>query len=165
MPGYTVEGLPDEITAAARTTMRSPQYGHPAVKEIAAGTGPCRACLEPFIVGAEERLLFTYRPDGGNGSLGAPGPVFIHARSCTRYHAHRFPPALATLHVIVEARAAGNRVPFAQRVPGTDVDALIEQLFEDDDVDYINVRHGEAGCHIVRIDRAEVDARVAMAAL
>jgi hypothetical protein len=153
MSMYYIAGLADEITDAVRNTMRSPQFGHPVSKEIATGTGPCRACLEPFRVGAEERLLFTYRPEGGDGNLAAPGPVFIHARRCVRYAGDRFPATLASFPVIVEARASGNRVPVAHRTQGSDVDELVEQLMTDANVEYVYIRHGEAGCHIARIDR------------
>jgi hypothetical protein len=128
------------------------------MKEIATGTGPCRACLEPFRVGAEERLLFTYRPDAGNGSVAAPGPVFIHVRPCTRYAATRFPAALESFELIVEARASGNRVPVAHRATGNEVNELIGQLFADANVEYVYIRHGEAGCHIARVTREPVGA-------
>jgi hypothetical protein len=153
MSVYYVAGLSDEITAEVRTSMRSPQFGHPVSREIATGTGPCRACLNPFRVGVEERLLFTYRPDAGPGSLAAPGPVFIHARQCTRYVADHFPTALASFALIVEARARNNRVPLAHRATGSEIDKLVEQLFADPDVDYVYIRHGDAGCHIARIQR------------
>ena len=100
--------------------------------------------------------MFTYRPEAGAGGLGAPGPVFIHAHSCPRYSADRFPPALADFDVIVEARAGDNRVPVAHRARGADVDALLEQMLADPDVESVNVRHGTAGCHIVRITRRPV---------
>jgi hypothetical protein len=153
MTAYHVLGLDDTITGEVRSTMRSPQYGHPATLEVAAGTGPCRACLEPFRVGEEERVLFTFRPDAGTGSLAAPGPVFIHARTCERYRGTRFPPALSDFELIAEARAGGNRVPVAREVRGAHVEAIIEMLLADADVEYVNVRHAKAGCHVARVSR------------
>lgn len=153
MSEYHVLGLDDVITHEVRRTLRSPQYGHAALVELAAGTGPCRACLHPFRVGEEERVLFTYRPDGGTDGLGAPGPVFIHAQDCERYRGSRFPPALSGFEVILEARSAGNRVPYAQHASGADVDRVIDALLADADVEYVNVRHATAGCHIARVER------------
>ena len=74
MEDYHVLGLSDELTREVRQTLRAPEYGHPVLRELAGGTGPCRACLEQFNVGHEERLLFTYRPAGGDGHLERPGP-------------------------------------------------------------------------------------------
>jgi hypothetical protein len=153
MSEYHIQGLADDVTDEVRRTMRSPEYGHPAILEVAKGTGPCRACLEPFRAGEDERLLFTYRPEGGNGTIGAPGPVFIHARSCTQYRGSTFPAALHAFPVIIEARAGDNRVPVAHAGTGADADAILTRLFTDSDVDFVHVRHGEAGCHMLRVDR------------
>jgi hypothetical protein len=153
MTNYYILGFPDNVTGEVRRTLRSPEYGHPVVRELATGTGPCRACLGPFRVGEEERLLFTYRPAGGSGTLGAPGPVFIHARECAQYRGTSFPRALHFLPLLVEARAGENRIPQAQRASGADIDVILAHLLADPEVEYVHVRHGEAGCHIARVDR------------
>ena len=57
--------IPASLAEAARIDARSPQYGHPAHRELAKGTGPCRLCLQTFRVGEEHRLLFTYDPVAG----------------------------------------------------------------------------------------------------
>lgn len=150
---YHISGLDDALTEEVRRTMLSPEYGHPAVRELARGTGPCRACLQLFRVGSEERLLFTYRPEERNGTVGAPGPVFIHAERCARYSSTMFPTDLYSLPLIIEARAADHRIPRAHRVSGAEADAALESLFTDPDVEYVEIRHGEAGCHIARVSR------------
>ena len=45
MRPYRIHGIPDALAAGVRTSMRSPQYGHPAHAELAGGYGPCRLCL------------------------------------------------------------------------------------------------------------------------
>ena len=35
--GIMIRGLPDALTTAVRQTLRSPEYGHPVVREVAAG--------------------------------------------------------------------------------------------------------------------------------
>lgn len=153
MSRYYILGLDDSLTDNVRKTMLSPDYGHPVVRELAKGTGPCRSCLRQFDVGAEERLLFTYRPQGGSGTLGAPGPVFIHSERCTQYRGEAFPEDLHSLPVILEGWASDNRLPTARRVQGADADVALAQLFADPDVEHVHVRHGEAGCHIARVSR------------
>ena len=150
---FHVLGLPDDICRTVRETMLAPEYGHSAVREMARGTGPCRACLDVFRVGEEERLLFTYRPPGDEGTLGAPGPVFIHARSCPRFRDSGFPPGLRELPLLFEGRASGNRVLLARRATGASIDAVVAELLSNPQVDYLHVRHGEAGCHIARVGR------------
>lgn len=148
-----IRGLADDLTTAVRQTLRSPEYGHPVLREVASGTGPCRACLSLFVVGVDERLLFTYRPAETDGSLGAPGPVFIHAEPCPRYEGTTFPPALRSLPLLLEARAGQNRVLASRRVTGDEVDGAIAAMLADPAVTSLYVRHGEAGCHIARVER------------
>lgn len=150
---FEVTGIPESVAHEVRTTLRSPEYGHPAVREVARGTGPCRSCLRLFAVGEEERLLFTWRPANRNGTLGAPGPVFIHADPCTRYRSESFPPELRVLPLLLEGRAGGNRILAAHAVTGPAIDDALEALLVNPAVEFIDVRHGEAGCHITRIDR------------
>jgi hypothetical protein len=152
---FQISGLPEQLTREVRQTLRSPEYGHPAVREVAKGTGPCRACLNTFLVGQDERLLFTYRPPSGGGTLGAPGPVFIHAEDCGRYQADTFPPGLRALPLFVEARASGNRILSGQAVHGEHVDAVLEEMLADATVDFLHLRHGEAGCFVARVDRVD----------
>ena len=88
---FVIRGIPQDIADEVRRTRRSPGYGHPAHEELAAGTGPCRCCLRTFVPGRDRRLLFTWRPRSPEGSLMAPGPVFIHADHCEAYAADGFP--------------------------------------------------------------------------
>ena len=154
MTAYYISGLADDFTEEVRRTMKSPEYGHPAHQEVAGGTGPCRACLEQFRVGEEERILFTYRPASERGNLGAPGPVFIHARSCQQYRGSSFPPGLKSLPLLIEGVARDSRVPETRRVTGEEIDAALNELLANPDVEYLHVRHGEAGCHIARVNRS-----------
>jgi hypothetical protein len=158
MADYHMLGLSDELTREVRQTLRAPEYGHPVLRELAGGTGPCRACLEQFKVGQEERLLFTYRPAGGNGTLGAPGPVFIHASACRQYRGTGFPSGLRSLPLLIEAWVCGNRISAARMVSGKEVDGVLAEFFADPQVDYLHVRHGEAGCHIARVGRGGLPA-------
>jgi len=146
-------GLSDALTREVRETSLSPGYLHPVLCETARGTGPCRACLEQFQVGKEERLLFTYRPTSRDGMLGAPGPVFIHARDCRQFRGTAFPPGLLSLPLLVEAWATGNRIHSARQATGSEVDRVVRELLEDPDTAYLHVRHGEAGCHIASVER------------
>src|SRR5918994_6930866 len=109
MHSYRIQGIPESIATAARTTMRSPQYGHPAHVEVATGYDPCRLCLQTFTVGADERLLFTYQPFTDSAALPAPGPVFIHREPCRRYDDIGLPEALRPLPLVVEGYARAVR--------------------------------------------------------
>src|SRR4051794_36440984 len=102
MTEFRFQGIPDELAAEVRQTMRAPGYGHPAHRELARGYGPCRLCLRTFAIGEEERILFTYQPFCDARSLPAPGPVFIHCVPCTRYDSLELPPDFRSLPLVFE---------------------------------------------------------------
>jgi len=150
----TVRGVPQEIADEVRRTRRAPGYGHPAHQEIARGTGPCRCCLRTFVPGRDSRLLFTFRPRSEEGSLMAPGPVFIHADHCEAWAGSGFPDGLRTLPLAFEARASGSRVVgLMTDEPGT-AETQIEKLFAEQGAEWLHLRHADAGCFIARVDRA-----------
>lgn len=150
---FTVRGIPQDVADEVRRTRSSPGYGHPAHQELARGTGPCRCCLKPFVVGHDERLLFTYRPPG-DASLMAPGPVFIHANHCVAFAGAGFPAALRALPLAFEARLPGSRVAALLARPGGCAEEQIEALFDEHAASWLQVRHAEAGCFIALVERA-----------
>ena len=152
---YRVRGIPDSVATAVRSTLRSPQYGHPAHLEVATGYGPCRLCLRTFTVGTDERLLFTYQPFSDPVALPAPGPVFIHREACERYDTQDVPEDLRPLPLVVEAYGDAGMLVLQRRVGPEGVDAVIEEMFRLPSTRYAHLRNGEAGCFIARVDRAE----------
>jgi hypothetical protein len=151
---YTVRGVPQEIADEVRRTRRAPGYGHPAHLEVAGGTGPCRCCLRTFVPGKDQRLLFTYRPRSEDGSLMAPGPVFIHAEHCEAYSGEGFPDGLRSLPLAFETRASGSRVIGLVSKPVASPDQQIERMLKSGEAEWLHLRHAEAGCYIARVDRA-----------
>ncbi len=153
MISYQIVGLPDHVAEEARRTRRSPGYGHPVHQELAMGTGPCRSCLELFEVGAEDRLLLTYQPNCGEHTLGAPGPVFIHAEACQRYEGSRVSEGLAQISLLVEGRTKDGRTLRSTPTHGNEADRVIRECLSRPEIDFVLLRHGEAGCFISRVDR------------
>jgi len=157
---YRTVPISASLAEAARRERRSPQYGHPAHVEVAAGYGPCRLCLDTFRVGAEERLLFTYNPFDGLDRFPAPGPVFVHAVGCSPFAAPSgFAESLRELPLVLEGYAAGRWVVAREPVVHGDVEGAVSRIFAHAAVEYIHVRNAEAGCYIARLERVEsVDA-------
>jgi hypothetical protein len=153
MSAFQIHGIADSVAAEVRDTMRAPQYGHPAHREIAQGTGPCRQCLRTFAVGCDERILFTYQPFDEPGSLPSPGPVFIHADACERYESGALPQDWRELPLVFEAYETGGRLIARRRCAPGATDAEVEDLFEQTRASYIHVRNGEAGCFMARVIR------------
>jgi hypothetical protein len=154
-PKFSIRAIPDEISAAARNTRKSPQYGHPAHVEVAGGTGPCRQCLSTFDVGKENRILFTYNPFDGLDPYPSPGPIFVHETPCATYSPRdKFPDTLRSLPLVFEGYGSDRWVTVREKVIDGAAEAAITRIFDQPDVEYIHVRHGEAGCFIAHINRA-----------
>ena len=155
MRTYRFQGIPDSIAAAARESMKSPQYGHPAHAEVATGYGPCRLCLETFRVGTEERLLFTYQPFSDPSALPAPGPVFIHREPCERYDGSTLPQALRPLPLALEGYGADGRLMAQRRIGTVTFEAVLQEVFEPADVQYVanmNLASTARGLRLLQVD-------------
>ncbi len=152
MTTYRIRALDQQIADDVRRTRRAPDYGHPAHVEVATGTGPCRLCLRPFEVGAEERLLFTYNPFPG-GATPSPGPVFVHPGSCGRYDGDGFPKELASIPLLLEGYDGGGMALVRRKVTG-DPSGPVEDVLASAGVSYAHLRHAKAGCFIARVERA-----------
>src|SRR5260370_7360413 len=85
MSSFRVVAIASEVAEQVRNTGKSPNYGFPAHREVAAGRAPCRHCLKLIQKGQEELLLFTYDPFRELGEPPLPGPVYIHAEECARH--------------------------------------------------------------------------------
>jgi hypothetical protein len=153
MSRFRVLPVPATVVDEARSSRRSPQYGHPAHVEVATGTGPCRSCLAPFALGAEERLLFTYDAFSGVDAYPEPGPIFVHVERCTPHDGDGFPAGLRGLPLTFEAFGAERwmlrREHLGERAP----EPLLEELLDLAGVSYVNIRNHEAGCFIARVER------------
>jgi hypothetical protein len=150
---FRITSIPQDVADEVRRARRSPGYGHPAHAEVSGGTGPCRCCLRPFVPGVERRLLFTYRPPGRSDCLTAPGPVFIHEEHCVAWAGEGFPDALRALPLAFEARASHGRVTALSSCQDSTVEVQISRLLAQPEVEWLHVRHAEAGCFIGVVDR------------
>lgn len=154
MSRYRVIALGTETAETVRATLRSPQYGHPAHVETAAGFGPCRYCLGTFREGSENRILFTHNSFSGTRMTPQPGPVFIHQDACRRYDGDGFPPELLKLELLFEGfDHVGRVIESDTPQPGGAEDA-VTRILSVRRVVFINIRNARAGCFVARIERA-----------
>jgi hypothetical protein len=153
LTGFRVLPIDPMLVENVRSTLKSTQYGHPAHVEVAAGYGPCRACLKQFRAGEEDRILFTYNPFAGLDEYPSPGPVFIHAESCPSYNEPtRFPDELRSLPLTLEAYGDHRWIIARERPSENEIEASVDRLLKIKGVRYVHVRNTEAGCYIARIE-------------
>ena len=154
MATFIVRPVAREITEQVRSTRRAPQYGHPVHEELARGTGPCRECLRPFTIGAENRLLFTYSPFDA-AALPQPGPIFVHADACEPYRGAGYPDGLRGMPIVAQSYHIDRTIAEPRALSTGDETALLAGLLDDPSVQFVHLRHAEAGCFIARVERAE----------
>lgn len=155
MASYRVIAVAKNVADQVRRTLKAPDYGHPAHTEVAGGYGPCRECLRTFHVGQENRILFTYNPFRDIEKLPLPGPVFIHEQSCDPYPEDEGYPADLRGHAaIFNAYSTGQKLLEQIFLSAKeDKEKALAELFHRPDVDYVEVRDGEAGCFDFRAER------------
>jgi hypothetical protein len=154
MYSFQAVAISSKVAEHVRATGKSPNYGFPAHRELAAGRAPCRHCLKLIEPGREELLLFTHDPFRELGEPPLPGPVYIHAEECPRYAGSDAIPSeyrgrLLTLEGYGEGRALLREV---RTRDGSEL-AAAEEMFRDERVRYAHVRSTEAGCFLFRLER------------
>ncbi len=154
MQNVRIVAIDTEIAEQVRATLKAPGYGFPAHLEVAEDSAPCRHCLGA-IAPRDRRILFTYDRFTGKESLPQPGPVYIHADGCQRYPENGgFPEELRNSPRNLEAYARGRKLKGQEYVADGRFEPVIEKLFADRDVDYLQVNSTTAGCFTFRIERA-----------
>lgn len=153
MQNVRIVAIATEVAEQVRTTLKAPVYGFPAHLEVAEDTAPCRHCLRT-IAAKDRRILFTYDRFTGKETLPQPGPVYIHADGCQRYpETGGFPDELRDSPRTVEAYASGRKLKTQEYVADGRFEPVIDKLFADRDVDYLQINSTTAGCFTFRIER------------
>jgi len=153
MQNVRIVAIETKIADQVRASLKAPVYGFPAHLEVAEDGAPCRHCLRT-IAPKERRILFTYDRFTGKESLPQPGPVYIHAEGCQRYpETGGFPEELRNSPRTVEAYARGRRLKAQEYVADGRFEPVIEKLFANSDVEYLQINSTTAGCFTFRIER------------
>lgn len=154
MNQFKVVSIPTEVAQYVREHRKSPVYGFPAHKEIAAGRAPCRHCLQLIHINEEELLLFTYDPFRQVGAPPLPGPVYLHAEECARHETDRvFPEVYRGRLLTFDAYGADGALEKTKYVTNGGEEEIANDLFAIPEVQYIHVRSTEAGCFLFRLER------------
>jgi hypothetical protein len=154
MSSFHAVAIPTEIADSVRATMKSPQYGFPAHRELAAGRAPCRHCLQLVKSNEEELILFTMDAFQGQNVPPSPGPVYIHAKECARYVGQGGIPETYRGRLLTLEAFGPNRKMLAEvRVSNSNEERIAEELLANPEVEYVHVRSTEAGCYLFRIER------------
>jgi hypothetical protein len=154
MSSFHAVAIPTEIADLVRSTMKSPKYGFPAHREVAAGRAPCRHCLEIIRLHEEELLLFTMDAFYGLNVPPSPGPVYVHVERCARFEGNGGIPAPYRGRLLtLEAFGSDRKLIAEVRATDSEEENIAEELFRNAAVKYVQVRSTEAGCYLFRLER------------
>jgi hypothetical protein len=158
MKNFKIVPLSSDYANKIRTTGQD-DFGHPVVRQIAKGFGPCRVSLKPFQVGVDERLLISHSPFEIDNAFNQPGPVFIHSKEVEPYgDIYNFPKEIKADKVHFPISLIGyskdQKMVFTKLVGDADIDELIVKIFDTEPkVEYLHARNAEACCFICKIER------------
>lgn len=149
--------MPTE-TANALRTGGPDAYGAKPERKISDGDGvPCRHCLENVGAG-EEYLVLAYRPFPTPQPYAETGPIFLHAKACTRAGEGEALPELfmRTKEYIVRGYGPDDRIVYGTGAvtPTTDIPDYASSLLARDDIAYVHMRSAKNNCYQCRIERA-----------
>ena len=131
-------------------------YGNPAERAISDGAGvPCRSCLHDVPRG-QEYLILAARPFTTLQPYAETGPVFLCAAACTPWAGAGVPSILTTSpDYLLKGYCSAERIIYGTgRVVAADqISAVAEQLFENAQLAYVDVRSARNNCFQTRITR------------
>src|SRR5262245_34524950 len=131
--------------------------GQTPERHFSSGPGiPCRHCLEPVAAG-EPYLVLAHRPFPAPQPYAEQGPIFLHARACTRHvESGALPRMLASPSYLIRGYGGDHRIVYGsgEIVPTANIVAAAETLFGDARIAYIHVRSASNNCFQCRLERA-----------
>jgi Protein of unknown function (DUF1203) len=150
---FRIIPLPTEIAEAARRAVNTGASDHAMVTADSPGSCPCRHCLRWANPG-ERVILFPYSAIPSGYPYSETGPIFVHAEKCNRYTlADEYPAAFRNGRVF-RGYDSNYKIIDAKVVNGTEPEAVIQELFHNSDVAFVDVRSVTHGCFTFRVQRA-----------
>jgi hypothetical protein len=149
---YRVVPLPGEVAMAARRAAEAGASDHAIISVTSPNEAPCRHCLRWAQPG--EQVGYSPTPRRAGATLYGGGPIFVHAAPCERYQAtDEFPAAFREGRVIRAYDRQQNMIA-GEIAGGREPETVIEKLFENPEIEFIQVRSADRGCYTFRIERA-----------
>lgn len=150
---FHIVPLPAEIADAARRAVNAGAADHALITVDSTESSPCRRCLR-WAQPGERVVLFPYSAIPAGHPYSETGPIFVHADDCQPYSATNEYPADFRNGRVFRAYDSNFNIIDAQLLNGSEPEAMIENLFENPDTVFVDVRSGTRGCFTFRVQRA-----------
>jgi hypothetical protein len=149
---FEVAPIADDVLGRARSE-RTDASGNPVVNVTATGGEPLRCCLRDAAPG-EALLLFGYEPALPPSPYREVGAVFTHAAPCGGpVQAGCYPPAWRGRPQVLRAYDQRGWICDARVHDGTDPDAVIGDMLQNEVVALIHSRNIAYGCYMFLVRR------------
>jgi hypothetical protein len=149
---FKVSPVPDDVLRRARSE-RTDASGNPVVNVTATGGEPLRCCLRDAVAG-EALLMFGYEPVLPPSPYREVGAVFAHEAPCGGpVQAGCYPPEWRGRPQVLRAYDQRGWICDARVHDGTDPDAVIDEILQNDAVVQIHSRNIAYGCFMFLVRR------------
>lgn len=149
---FQVEGIPAYEAAALLQNAES-IMGTQRVQVDAHPGYPCRFSLADAEIG-EEVLLLTYEHHAVTSPYRSSGPIYIRTSTQqARLAPNEIPKMLRHRLLSLRVYDGAAMMIAAHTVQGTELDALIQRIFENPSAQYIQVHNAGPGCYNCQINR------------
>ena len=149
---FLIGPLPTEIADAARRVVNAGAADHALITVDSPGSSPCRHCLR-WAQPGERVILFPYAAIPHGHPYSETGPIFVHANECQRYSATNEYPADFRNGRVFRAYDSNYKIIDAQALNGSEPEVVIENLFQNPDTEFVDVRSITRGCFTFRVLR------------
>ena len=152
-PNFRIVPLPTEVAEAARGAMKRRATDHALLTADSPGSAPCRHCLR-WAQAGERVILFPYAAIPLGHPYSESGPIFVHSHKCQRYNAIDLYPADFRNGRVFRAYDANYNILDAQVVDGREPELVIQEMLENLETAFLDVRSITHGCFTFRVRRA-----------
>lgn len=151
---FQVEGIP-AYEADALLQNADSIVGTKRVRVDAHPGYPCRFSLADAEIG-EEVLLLTYEHHAVTSPYRATGPIYIRTSTTQAVLApNEIPKMLRHRLLSLRVYDGAAMMMAAYTAQGTDLETLIQSIFEDPAAQYIQVHNASPGCYNCQINRVD----------
>jgi hypothetical protein len=150
---FQVIPLPTEIADAARRIAKAGAVDHAVITVDSPESSPCRHCLH-WAQPGERVILFPYAAIPSGHPYSETGPIFVHANECQRYSATNEYPDDFRSGRVFRAYDSNYNIIDAQALDGGKPEVVIENLLQNPETAFVDVRSVTLGCFTFRVQRA-----------
>lgn len=150
---FRIVPLRSKIAEAARQSLAAGAPDHVLVTANSPTGYPCRHCL-CWAKPGERLVLFPYASVSPGHPYSESGPIFVHAEPCERYAQTDQFPANFKKGRVIRAYDSAQMMIDAVVVKGDEPEAIVADLLENPETQFLQVRSVTRGCYTLTIERA-----------